>query len=202
MRYSPLLALVLLLLSTMGHVNSQGMRDGPAAEYAVFTEFSPATKALKDGWNTRVFTNTDAKQGNGIQCDFATGFITLAPGSYHVSGYSMVVYDSGGEPPEMATIRAPAAGGYSRLRVYDPARPIDQSDLRSLDNGDPSVISIGSPSTPNVTPSLFDAYFTTDKTVQVLLEHQSGSHPDHTFLRIYIEKSPWHALARISIRRI
>lgn len=171
-------------------------------EFAVFTELSPATKLLKSGWNTRVCTDTDVRQGDSIQCDFETGLIALAPGSYHLSGFSMVVYDSGGEPPEMATIRAPAAGGYSRLRIHDPKRKVDQSDMRSLDNADPSVICIGSPSTPNLTPSLFDAYFTTDKTAQILLEHQSGTRPDHIYLRIHIENSKWHALARISIRRL
>ena len=216
MKHSPLPLLLLVSLIAIPVNSAQAAGDGqrltarseaqrsvaPRAEYAVFTEFSPATKVLKGGWNTRVYTNTDAKQGDSIRCDFETGLITLAPGSYHISGYSMVVYDSGGEPPEMATIRAPAAGGYSRLRVHDPKRKVDQTDMRSLDNADPSVISIGSPSTPNMTPSIFDAYFTTDKDVQILVEHQSGNHPDHTYLRINIENSKWHALARISIRRL
>ena len=55
-------------------------------EHAIFTEFSPESKLLKAGWNTRVFTHTDARRGNGIQCDFVTGIITLAPGSYHFTG--------------------------------------------------------------------------------------------------------------------
>jgi hypothetical protein len=42
-------------------------------EHAIFTEFSPESKLLKAGWNTSVFTHTDARRGNGIQCDFATG---------------------------------------------------------------------------------------------------------------------------------
>jgi hypothetical protein len=174
----------------------------PGLEYAVFTEFSPETKLLKGGWNTRVFTDTDMKQGDSIRCDFATGIITLTPGLYHITGYSMVVYNSGGEPPEMATIRAPAAGGYSRLRVHDPNVMVDQSSMRGLDNSDPNVISIGSPSTPNLTPSIFETYYATDTDKHILLEHQSGTHPDHTYLRINIENSKWHALARISIRRI
>lgn len=174
----------------------------PGQEYAVFTEFSPDSKPVKGGWNTRVFTDTDVKQGDSIRCDFATGIITLTPGLYHITGYSMVVYNSGGEPPEMATIRSPAAGGYSRLRVHDPNVTVDQSNMRSLDNADPRVISIGSPSTPNLTPSVFETYYKADTITHILLEHQSGTHPDHTYLRIHIENSKWHALARISIRRI
>ncbi len=42
-------------------------------DYAVFTELSPESKLLKGGWNTRVFTNTDSRKGEAIQCDFATG---------------------------------------------------------------------------------------------------------------------------------
>ena len=77
-----------------------------ASEYAVFTELSPESKLMKAGWNTRVFTHTDARRGTGIQCDFVTGIITLAPGSYHFSGVSVVAYMTGGEPAEMTTVRA------------------------------------------------------------------------------------------------
>jgi hypothetical protein len=58
--------------------------QGP--EYAVFSEFSPDTKAMSAGFNTRVFTDVDSRRGNNIRCDFKTGVITLAPGSYHITG--------------------------------------------------------------------------------------------------------------------
>jgi hypothetical protein len=48
--------------------------------HAIFTEFSPESKLLKAGWNTRVFTHTDARRGNGIQCDFVTGDHHLGTG--------------------------------------------------------------------------------------------------------------------------
>ncbi len=91
-----------------------------ATGYAVFTEFSPDTKLMKPGWNRRVFTDTDSRKGTAIQCDFATGIVTLAPGAYHITGQSMVAYNSGGEPPEMTTIRSPASAGYCRLRTFGP----------------------------------------------------------------------------------
>ena len=93
--------------------------EAPAAsglDYAIFSELSPESKLLKGGWNTRVFTNTDSRKGDAIRCDFATGIVTVAPGVYHISGTSVVAYDSGGEPAEMTTIRAPASAGYCRLR--------------------------------------------------------------------------------------
>ena len=173
----------------------------PAPEYAIFTELSPDSKLMKDGWNTRVFTNIDAQKGSGITCDFTTGIVTLAPGLYHIAGLSMVAYGTGGEPPEMTTIRAPASAGYCRLRSFDPDRVLAPG-LRGIENDDPSIVSIGSPSTANLTPSLLEAYYETDKTAEILLEHQSGSHPEQIYLRVYVENSKWHAMARLSIRRI
>src|SRR6185312_4886632 len=112
-------------------------------EYAIFTELSPDSKAMKAGWNTRVFTNTDARKGDGIQCDFTTGIITVAPGAYHIAGQSTVAYTSGGEPPEMTTIRAPASAGYCRLRTIG-ANAIVDPGMRTVSNDDPSVICLGS----------------------------------------------------------
>ena len=174
----------------------------PAPEYAVFTELSPDTKPMQKVWNTRVFTDTDSQRGDSIRCDFGTGIITLAPGSYHMTGFSTVTYNSGGEPPETATVRAPASAGYCRLRTHNPQMAVDQSSMRALANDDPSVICVGSGCTANMTPSLFEAYYTTDQETQILLEHQSGSDPAGIYLRVETENSKWHVLARIGIRRI
>ncbi len=171
-------------------------------EYAVFTEFSPDSKMMTPGFNARVFTDAEQQRGHSIQCDFATGVVTLAPGSYHVSGFSMATYNSGSEPPEMTTIRSPAAAGYCRLRSFDPKRQAAPSDMRSIPNEDASVICIGSPCTPNMTPSLFEAYYTTEQEARILVEHQMGHAPDRIFLRVYAEKSRWHAFARIAIRKL
>jgi hypothetical protein len=174
----------------------------PAPEYAVFTEFSPDSKPMKAGWNRRVFTDTDVRKGTAIQCDFATGIVTLAPGAYHITGLSMVAYNSGGEPPEMTTIRAPASAGYCRLRTVGPDAGVESTDLRALENGDPTVICIGSPSSANLVPSLFECFYETDKTARILLEHQSGTKPEQIYLRVFVQNSKWHALARISIRAL
>jgi hypothetical protein len=174
--------------------------QGP--EYAVFTEFSPESKAMTPGFNTRVFTDADSQRGNSIRCDFKTGAITLAPGSYHITGFSMATYNSGSEPPEMTTIRSPAAAGYCRLRTYDPKRVVDPSNMRGIPNEDASVFCIGSGCTANMTSSLFEAYYTTEKEVQIILEHQMGHAPDKIYLRVYTENSKWHVLARIAIRKL
>jgi hypothetical protein len=170
-------------------------------DYAIFTELSPEAKLLKGGWNTRVFTNTDSRKGNAIQCDLATGIVTVAPGTYHIGGMSTVAYVSGDEPPEMATIRAPASAGYCRLRTLG-SNPIVDPGMRDIGNDNPSVLCVGSTSTANLTPSLFEAYFETSKPARMLLEHQSGSNPEKIYLRVFTQNSKWHAMARISIRRI
>ena len=170
----------------------------PAPEFAVYTEFSPESKLMKAGWNTRIFTDTDARNGTGIQCDFKTGIITLAPGAYHITGQSTVAYNSGGEPAEMTTVRSPASAGYCRLRtggsdIVDPA-------MQNLPNDDPSVFSIGSPCTANLSSSSIEAYYEARQTTRLVLEHQCGSNPDHIYLRVYTQGSKWHATARLAIR--
>jgi hypothetical protein len=170
-------------------------------DYAVFTELSPASKLLKGGWNTRVFTNTDSRKGEAIQCDFATGIVTVAPGVYHITGVSIVAYDSGGEPPEMTTIRSPASAGYCRLRTLGP-KPILDPGMLDIANDDRSVICVGGPAAANLTPSLFEAWFETDRPARMVLEHQAGSKPQQIYLRVFTQNSKWHAAARIGIRRI
>ena len=193
-------AALLTSLGALRHASAQA----PAAsglDYAVFTELSPESKLLKGGWNTRVFTNTDSRKGNAIQCDFATGVVTVAPGLYHISAMSIVAYNSGGEPPEMTTIRSPASAGYCRLRTLG-SNPIIGPGMRDVGNDDPSVLCVGSPSTANLTPSLFEAYFETDRPARMILEHQAGSNPEQIYLRVFIQNSKWHAMARIGIRKI
>lgn len=176
--------------------------QAPAVDYAVFTEFSPQTKPMKPGWNRRIFTDTDAQKGSSIRCDFATGIVSLVPGLYHLSGLSTVAYDSGNEPPETTTVRAPAAAGYCRLRsVAGDAGP-DQVELHAIDNADPGVICLGSTATANMTPSLFEAYYETTRPTRVLLEHQCGSAPRQIYLRVFAQNSKWHAFARLAVRRL
>ena len=86
------------LLTGVGAPRASAEASGP--DYAVFTEMSPESKLLKAGWNTRIFTDTDARNGKAIQCDFATGIMTLAPGVYHISGLSIVTYNTGGSLPK------------------------------------------------------------------------------------------------------
>lgn len=172
------------------------------SDYAVFTEFSPESKLMKPGWNRRVFTDTDARKGDAIQCDFATGIVTLAPGAYHISGLSMVAYTTGSEPPETTSIQSPASAGYCRLRALVPGTAEEGAGLRELPNKHPSILSIGSPTTANLSPSLLETFYETHTPARIVLEHQSGSNPEQIYLRVFVQNSKWHAFARLSIRRL
>lgn len=172
------------------------------SDYAVFTEFSPASKPMKDGWNRRVFTDTDIRKGNGIRCDMTTGILTLAPGVYRIAGMSMVTYDSGNAPPEMTNVRSPASAGYCRLRTFESGPDADPIDLHAVANDNPGVVCIGSPSTANLTPSLFETFYETDRPSRLVLEHQSGTKPRQIYLRVFTQDSRWHAFARIGIQRL
>jgi len=172
------------------------------ADYAVFTEYSPQNKKLLPGWNRRIFTDTDSRKGNGIQCDFKTGIVSLVPGTYHLSGISIVAYDSSTAPPEMTTTRSPAAAGYCRLRRVTGEPGPEQIGLHDIDNADASVICIGSPSSANLAPSIFEAFCEVSQSTRLLLEHQAGSNPKDVLLRVFAGNSKWHAVARLAIRRL
>jgi hypothetical protein len=172
------------------------------ADYAVFTELSPTSKPAQPGWNRRIFTDTDVHNGSAIQCNFTTGIVTLAPGTYQISGLSAAAYFTEDDPPETVVPRSPASAGYCRLRRFDPDVVSNPANMRELPNSDPSVICIGSPGTANLVPSMFETFYETDKPAQLVLEHQSGSNPQQIYLRVFAGNSKWHLFARISIRRL
>ena len=186
-------------VGALRHANAQAPAAG-GLDYAVFTELSPASKVLKGGWNTRVFTNTDARKGDAITRDFATGIVTVAPGVYHIGGMSIVAYMSGDEPPEMATIRAqprPATVGCAGLVPIPSSIPACATSATMI-----PASYVWAASTANLSPSLFEVYFETDRPARMLLEHQSGSNPEQIYLRVFTQNSKWHAMARMAVRRV
>ena len=74
--------------------------------------------------------------------------------------------------------------------------------MRAIDNSDPGVLCIGSTSTANMTPSLFETFFEAAGPTNLVLEHQCGSNPEQIYLRVFVQNSKWHAFARIAIRRL
>jgi hypothetical protein len=181
---------------------SPGQSQTAARDYAVFSELSPDTKPLQGGWNRRIFTATDAQGGSAISRDPATGIVAVGPGAWHMSGFSTVTYNSGSEPPETTTIRSPAAAGYCRLRLVGAEPGADPLGMHAIDNADKSVLCIGSASNANMVPSLFETFHESDRPVRLVLEHQAGDRPEQIYLRVFAQNSPWHAVARLAIRRL
>jgi hypothetical protein len=194
-----------LLIGGAGLVAGAMARSAAAQgvdDYAVFTELSPEPKKMKSGWNRRVFTNTDVHKGSAIQCDLATGIITLAPGTYHLSGYSIAAYYIGNEPPETTTTKSPAAAGYCRLRKVAAGDSAETLDMRAIDNADASVLCVGSTSSANLVPSLFETFAEISRPTPIVLEHQCGTNPEQIYLRVFVQNSKWHAFARLSVRKL
>ncbi|WP_164002363.1 hypothetical protein [Pyxidicoccus caerfyrddinensis] len=165
--------------------------------FAVFSEDSPETKKMEvGGMHTRVFTRVEARSpDNAIQLDLATGIITLPPGTYHITGFSMTAFLTGEEPSGMMATKKFANGGYCRLRhAGGVAEDIPNED----------AIVVGSISTPNAIPSLIETYFTTNVDARILMEHQSGNTDQvaDVVLRANPNESPWHIFARICISRV
>lgn len=163
--------------------------------YAVFAEYSPATKPMVPGFNVRVFNKTEALSGNEIRLEDGTGIITLAPGTYHMTGFSATVYYTGNEPRESIEIRSPSNAGYCRLRNVD---------LPTVDGpaSNATAICVGSATSANAVPSLVDTYFHSDVQARVVLEHQCGHAVKDVHLQVYVENSVWHVFARLAIRRV
>jgi hypothetical protein len=172
------------------------MTDAPC--YAVFAEYSPVIKPARTGMNTRVFNRVEARSADGaIQLDEQTGVVTLPPGTYHMTGFSTVVYYTGDEPPEMVEPRTPASGGYCRLRRLRVGETVEES----AEDRDAGFV-FGSISTANAVPSLVETYFTTAEAARIVMEHQSGSDPKDIYLQVYSNGSSAHVFARLSIRRL
>ncbi|MCY1022926.1 hypothetical protein [Pyxidicoccus sp. MSG2] len=172
--------------------------------FAVFAEDSPETKYMPaGGMQPRVFTRVEARSpDNSIQLDLETGFITLPPGTYHITGFSTTAFLYPRDNPEeiakldgMVQNKQLANGGYCRLRL---AGGIPEQ----ISNDD--AIAVGSISSANMIPSLIETWFTTNVDAQIVMEHQSGR-TDQTadvVLRANPNDSPWHIFARLSISRV
>ena len=163
--------------------------------YAVFGEFSPSSQAMQPGMNKRILNTVEALCGNDIKLEEGTGVITLKAGTYHISGFSQVVYFTGTEPAESMFVKSHAAAGYARL--WNLAVPEVQSPDSNAD-----AISVGSGTSANAIPSMIDTYFHTDVDARIVLEHQCGSNVQDIYLHVYSENSPWHLFARLAIQKV
>jgi hypothetical protein len=149
---------------------------------------------MKKGLNRRVFNKVEAQRGEDISLQ-ADGSITLMPGTYRITGFSLVTMQE--------KLAAPvSAGGFN----YPGYCLVYEKDAEANDPLQRNI-GIGCPSTAReMTPSLFDLVFHVDRVAQICVGHQSGEEfPDKVFLSVYKVdgvSSPFHVFARIAITRL
>jgi hypothetical protein len=170
--------------------------DKPAARsYAIYAEFAQDKNTLmKSGLNRRVFNTVEAQQGADIALE-KDGSITLQPGTYRITGFSIVTMQDTFAPP------VPKHGlNYPGYCVVYPKEFEANGPLQHQ-------IGIGSPGTAlDGNPSLFDLVFTCDKPTTICVGHQSGEELNNeVYLLVYDVAgmtSPYHVFARIAVTRM
>jgi hypothetical protein len=165
--------------------------------YAVYTEYArDANKLMKGGLNRRVFNKVESQSGSDITLN-GDGSITLAPGTYRISGVSTVTMQTTFAPP-----RVTHDNNYPGYAMVYPVSA-ESAGMGILKQ----AIAIGTPNTASdLAPSVFDAIYTATARTDIAVGHQSGDDlHDEVYLSVYDvngAKSDYHAVARIAITRM
>jgi hypothetical protein len=162
--------------------------------YAIYAEYArEANKLLQPGLNRRVFNTVETQAGSamGLRDD---GAITLRPGTYRLSGFSITTMQVTFAPPEPQ--HGTTYPGYAL--VYRVAEEALGESLVA------AAIAVGSPQTAlTTTPSLFDAIYITEQETVIAVGHQAGEDlHDEVCLSVYEVagiSSDFHVFARITI---
>lgn len=176
---------------------SSGSSSSHPRSYAIYGEYaSGSNKLMKNGFNRRVFNRVEAQSGTDIKLN-SDGSITLEPGTYRLTGFSITTMQT--------TYAPPTAKNNNNYPGYALVYPVaDESAGASLVN---DAIGIGSPQNAlDTTPSLFDCVYTTKTETKIAVGHQSGTNlHNEVYLSVYEvagQKSNFHVFARISIERL
>ena len=166
-------------------------------EYAIYGEYARGSnKLMKNNLNRRVFNKVEAQAGSDIHLN-DDGSVTLKPGTYHITGYSITTMQ--------VTFAPPQPKHDSNYPGYALVYPVaDETAGESLLQ---HVIGIGSPQTAlDGTPSLFDLVYATKEETKIAVGHQSGADlHNEVYLSVYeVAGTPsnYHVFARISITKL
>jgi hypothetical protein len=156
--------------------------------YAIYAEFAKSNLRMQNGLNRRIFNTTEVETGPNIRRD-DTGVITLLPGTYRITGFSMVTMQTTFSPPVVKSNYP----GY--CLVYDTDQEANARDTH---------ICVGTPATSSeCNPSIFECVITCRQPRQISVGHQSGNDLlEPIYLTVYDvagETSPYHVCARIAI---
>ena len=189
--------LIPLLISLAAFTLAGCAPPAPPASYAIYSELAKdSNKLMKNGLNRRVFNTTEAQAGSEITLE-KDGSITLEPGTYRITGLSIVSMQTTFAPPVMKNnINYP---GYAM--VYPTAFETAGEEVLK------HVIALGSPQIAlDGSPSLFDVVYTVPTKTSIAIGHQSGNElHDEVYLSVYdVEgiKSDYHLFARVAITRL
>lgn len=164
----------------------------PKKSYAVYAEFAKDSNIImKNGLNRRVFDTAEAQYGSNIALE-KDGSITLQPGTYHITGFSMVTMQT--------TFDIPVSKYNQNYPGYCLVYPKEYEQDNVLQH----QVGIGTPGTAlDMNPSLFDLVMNCEKETHLCVGHQSGdSLNNEVYLSVYKVAgipSPYHVFARISI---
>lgn len=172
---------------------NQPIFDGKS--YAIYGEFArEKNKLMKGGLNRRVFNVVEASHSHHIELE-KDGSVKLQPGTYHISGFSMVTMQASLTPPEVTH--------GTNYPGYCLAYPRKNEKKDTLANN----LCIGSLTTaPDNVPSLFDFIYTCHEATHICIGHQCG---DDLHKEVYLSvyevdkiKSEYHVAARIRIMKL
>jgi hypothetical protein len=198
---APLVSIVALIASTAVAACSRG-QEAPAADYAVYAEYSLSNKPMVAGWNARVFNKKEVQEGGDISLDERTGVVTLRAGLYHVTAMSLVNYYDVANPTIIPTSVTPPAG-YARLRYLEDALSPDVVPTIDVINAsNAKALSVGTGSDANALPSFMDTFVRVKDKANLVVEHQVGNEVNGLYLQVNANGSVWHVNARITIQRI
>ena len=198
---APLVSIVALIASTAVAACSRG-QEAPAADYAVYAEYSLSNKPMVAGWNARVFNKKEVQEGGDISLDERTGVVTLRAGLYHVTAMSLVNYYDVANPTIIPTSLTPPAG-YARLRYLEDALSPDVVPTIDVINAsNAKALSVGTGSDANALPSFMDTFVRVKDKANLVVEHQVGNEVKGLYLQVNANGSVWHVNPRITIQRI
>ncbi|ORW98591.1 hypothetical protein AWC29_04070 [Mycobacterium triplex] len=198
---APLVAIVALIAGTTVAACGRG-QGAPAAEYAVYAEYSLSNKPMVAGWNARVFNKKEVQEGENIGLDDRTGVVTLRAGLYHITAMSLVNSYDVANPTSIPTLSTPPAG-YARLRYLEDALSPDVvPTIDVLNANNAKALSIGTGSDANALPSFMETFLRVQDKASLVVEHQVGNDVKGLYLQVNANGSIWHVNARISIQRL
>lgn len=201
-RITSVVSVVALSVGAAAVAGCSRSQEQASADYAVYAEYSLASKPMVTGWNTRVFNRREVEEGKNISLDDQTGVVTLKPGRYHVTALSLVNYADPANPTVIPTVLAPPAG-YARLRYLKDALPPDIVPTADVINDSNSkALSVGTGSDANALPSFMDTFLNVTDEAKLVVEHQVGEDVKGLYLQVNENNSVWHINARITIQRI